>query len=76
MPTARLPDGREVDASSEEWRHVCEARAILDLRTLAERRAHLEAVEQRRGKESADRLRVTMKALWEADTARRSTPTG
>ena len=74
MPTARLPDGREVDASSEEWRHVCEARAILDLRTLAERRAHLEAVEQRRGKDAADRLRVTMKALWDAKT--RSTPTG
>ena len=67
MPTARLPDGREVDASSEEWRHVCEARAILDLRTLAERRAHLEAVEQRRGKDAAERLRGTMKALWESE---------
>lgn len=76
MSLVRLLDGREVDSTSEHWRHECEARAIAKLPTLNERRAHLEAVEQRRGKESADRLRVTMKALWEADTARRSTPTG
>ena len=61
----RLLDGREVDSSSEHWRHECEARAIAALPTLAERRAWLEQVEQRRGKESADRLRVTMKLLWQ-----------
>jgi hypothetical protein len=67
MPFVDLPDGRRVDSSSEEYRHLCEARAILDLRTLAERRAHLEAVEQRRGKDAAERLRGTMKALWESE---------
>lgn len=61
-----LLDGREVDSASEEWRHECEARAVADLRTLDERRAWLEAVEKRRGKPAADRLRATMKALWEA----------
>lgn len=76
MSLVRLLDGREVPTDSEHWRHECEARAIAKLPTLNERRAHLEAVEQRRGKEAAERLRVTMKAIWEAEQARRSTPTG
>jgi|LakMenE01Jun11ns_1017448.scaffolds.fasta_scaffold7646865_2 hypothetical protein len=74
MPLVLLLDGREVDSTSEHWRHECEARAIAALPTLNERRTHLEAVEQRRGKDAADRLRVTMKLLWDAKT--RSTPTG
>ncbi len=74
MNLVRLLDGREVSSSSEHWRHECEARAIAALPTLNERRAWLEAVEKRRGKDAADRLRVTMKALWDAKT--RSTPTG
>ena len=74
MSLVRLLDGREVPSDSEHWRHECEARAIAALPTLAERRAWLEQVEKRRGKESADRLRVTMKLLW--DTKTRSTPTG
>jgi len=62
MPT--LPDGREVASDSEEWRHCCEADAINKLPTLADRRAWLEAIEKRRGKPEADRLRKTMLALW------------
>ena len=65
MNTARLPDGREVDTASEDWRHYCEAKAIAALPTLSERRAWLEAVEKRLGKASADRLRETMRQLWE-----------
>lgn len=61
-----LLDGRHVPSDSEEWRHETEARAIADLRTLNERRAWLEALEARRGKPAADRLRATMKALWKA----------
>ena len=61
-----LIDGTEVDSASEAWRHECEARAIAALPTLADRRAWLEAVEKRRGKDEADRLRKTMTALWEA----------
>lgn len=64
MPT--LHDGREVDSSSEEWRHECEARSIMAIKTLAERRAFLDGVEARRGKDAADRLRATIKALWDA----------
>jgi hypothetical protein len=59
-----LLDGRQVDSASEEWRHETEARAIAALRTLAERRACLEAIEKRRGAAAADRVRETMKQLW------------
>ena len=65
MNLVHLLDGREVPSDSEEWRHECEARAIAALRTLAERREWLERVEKRRGKAAADRLRATMKQLWE-----------
>lgn len=61
-----LLDGRKVDAACEDWRHECEARAIAALRPLEARRAWLEAIEHRRGKPEADRLRATMKALWSA----------
>ncbi|MBX3603174.1 MAG: hypothetical protein KF863_21345 [Rubrivivax sp.] len=60
----RLLDGTEVDASSEEWRHECEARAIAALPSLAERRAWLEDLERKRGKPAVDRLRVTIGELW------------
>ena len=66
MTTVTLLDGTQVDSTSEAWRHECEARAIAALRTLDERRAWLESVEKRRGKDAADRLRQTMKALWGA----------
>ena len=64
MPT--LIDGTEVDSASEAFRHECEARAIAALPTLADRRAHLEVIEKRRGKGEADRLRRTIGALWDA----------
>lgn len=65
MPCVTLVDGRQVDSSSEEWRHETEARAIAALPTLAERRAWLEDIEKKRGKNAADMLRVTMRALWD-----------
>lgn len=67
-----LLDGRQVDSASEDWRHECEARMVAGRRTLDERREYLDAVERRRGKASADRLRDTMRQLWEA----RKPPTG
>lgn len=63
MPT--LHDGREVATDSEEWRHETEARAIMALPTTQDRRTWLEGIEVKRGKEAADRLRATIKALWE-----------
>lgn len=65
MTTVTLQDGRQVDSASEEWRHECEARSILKLRTIDARREHLDAIEKRRGKAEADRLRETVRALWE-----------
>lgn len=65
MPSVTLVDGRQVDSSSEEWRHEAEARAIAKLPTLAERRAWLDDIERKRGKPAADRLRSTMRALWD-----------
>ena len=66
MPFAELLDGRMVDSSSEEYRHLCEARHIAKLPTLADRRAWLEAIEHKRGKAEADRLRLTMGEIWKA----------
>lgn len=65
MPGVTLLDGRQVESDSEEHRHECEARAIAALPTLEQRRAWLELIEKRRGKPAADRLRATMKLLWE-----------
>lgn len=65
MKTVRLLDGNEVADDSEDWRHECEARAIAKLPTLAERRAWLDDIERKRGKPAADRLRRTMRKLWE-----------
>ena len=65
MTTARLINGTEVDTASEAWRHECEARAILALPTLAERRAWMETIERKRGMPAANALRLTMRAIWE-----------
>lgn len=62
MPT--LHDGRQVPAGSEEWRHFCEARHIMGLASADERREWLDAIEKKRGKAAADRLRETIRALW------------
>lgn len=61
-----LIDGRQVESDSEEWRHETEARHIASLPTLAERRTWLEAIENKRGKGEADRLRKTMGEIWKA----------
>lgn len=65
MKVVRLHDGREVDTASEEWRHTCEAKSLLALPTLFERRRAIERIEQARGKPEADRLRATMTKLWQ-----------
>ena len=54
----------KVDTSSEAWRHECEARSILALSTLDERRAWLRDIERLRGIAAADQLRETMARLW------------
>ena len=48
---------------SEQYRHSCEVRDILN-RPLMERRSLLADIEQRRGKDAADRLRNDIARLW------------
>ena len=71
----RLIDGREVPSDSEEWRHECEARAVLSMLTLAQRRQYLfgkldalgelkGGVQQQRGKAATRRLENTIMAIW------------
>lgn len=49
--------GIEVDTYSEEWRHECECRWLLDsLPSKQERREYLDKVEKRRGKPAADKM--------------------
>lgn len=63
MNMKTLHDGRQVDSSSEDWRHECEARTLLGW-PVGERKAHLMAVEQRRGIPERQRLQDTLMALW------------
>lgn len=64
MTNVRLTDGREVANDSEEWRAECEARAVLQMPTLQQRRDFLAAVETRRGKPAADKLKADIMRLW------------
>lgn len=60
----KLVDGRTVCNTCEDWRHECEARAIMDLRSTNERRAWLEGIEKKRGQAARLALQDTIKALW------------
>ena len=59
-----LCDGTEVSSYSEAWRHETEARWILKLGSLDERRAWLQGLEKRRGKAHVEQLKTTMRNLW------------
>lgn len=59
-------DGTVVSTHSEAWRHECEARAILQIPRLWDRQQHLARTEKLRGKKTADALKNTMLAIWDA----------
>lgn len=70
-----LHDGRQVDSWSEDWRHECEARYILAMPNLQERRNFLYGYEKPDGKKfqgvlgmrgaaEVKRLEKTMLAIW------------
>lgn len=70
-----LHNGRKVLSDSEEWRHECEARHVINMRGIAERRAYLRGriddhgkihggVLQKRGEEAVKRLEKTIKEIW------------
>lgn len=76
-PRVTLVDGQEVCTWCEEWRHECEARTILSMPTLRQRRAYLygtpdhkgvvkRGIQQLRGEAAVKRLETTMMALWNA----------
>ncbi len=53
----------EIDKYSEEWRHECEARAVLNM-PLLDGQNYLQLVEQKRGKSARDYLQVKVRELW------------
>lgn len=71
-----LHDGRQVPSDSEEWRHETEARFIIGMPDLIQRRRYLYGrrdditgemkggIRQRRGEEAVKRLEQTIKAIW------------
>jgi hypothetical protein len=60
-----LHDGREVASDSDEWRHECQCIAILRLSPLDVRRDCLAQLEKKYGKPYVDRVKETMKQMWE-----------
>ena len=52
-----------MDTSSEEWRHICEARTCLRMPLLS-RQAHLQGVEKKRGEGERRRLENSIFRLW------------
>jgi hypothetical protein len=61
----QLIDGKFVERDAEEWRHECEARYVLSLSSLEERRRFLSVIESKRGLPAANALRWTMTLLHE-----------
>lgn len=61
-----LHDGTVVSSYSEAWRAECEARAVVNMATLQQRRDYLAGVEKKRGPASAQELRRHVARLWEA----------
>jgi hypothetical protein len=70
-----LPDGTQVNNYSEAWRAHTEAKWVLEKLPLVvnrrrkstpqiSRRDYIYGVEQRRGKDAADRLKRGVRALW------------
>lgn len=76
MPsTVTLRDGRQVLSDSEEWRHECEARAVIAMPGQAARRAFLRGkmddkgvirggVLAKRGEAAVKHLEDTIKEIW------------
>lgn len=64
--TAVLHDGRRCCTWCDDWRHECEARAVLAMPSRDDRRAYLDALGKRRGLKAKARLADTVRAIWEA----------
>jgi uncharacterized Zn finger protein (UPF0148 family) len=65
-PFKTLIDGRVVCHQCEAWRAECEARTVLRMPTLAQRRKFLADVEKHRGEVAANQLKSDIRKLWDA----------
>ena len=61
-----LIDGSMAFNDSDAWRHECEARFVLNLPSLDDRRVWLFDLERRRGPEAVAEMKATMTTLHEA----------
>ena len=77
-PLVTLHDGRQVPSDSEDWRHECEAQAIIALPTVSMCRAALRGtldgagklrggILEKRGEAAVQRLEETIKRIWYAN---------
>jgi len=79
MPTALMPDGREVDTASEEWRLECLRRytaeqpavdrhvaTLLRMGNRQQRAEYATALAERDGQALADRVKAAFLRAWEA----------
>lgn len=62
--TVTLADGRQVLSDSEDWRHECEARTVLEMATKQVRLEFLDKLEKRRGPDARRALELTIMNLW------------
>lgn len=61
----KLHDGTVVQSDSEAWRAECEARSLLRRPSRQSRLYWLAMVEQKRGKDSRDKLYADAMRIWE-----------
>ena len=59
-----MPDGREVDTWSEEWRAHCEALHVLNIKRKVDRQRYIERVRAIRGDKPAEKLAGDVIAVW------------
>lgn len=75
-PRVRLLDGRQVCTYSQDWRHECEARAVLAMPDKLQRRQYLRGayegeklirrgILQIRGEKACAELEATIRQIWE-----------
>lgn len=64
-----LRDGKVVCSSCPLWRAECEARWVVNLPSLEQRRDYIAGVRKERGKRAAEELKAEVAAEWERKKA-------
>lgn len=68
-PWKTLADGRVVCHRCEDWRAECEARVVINMPTVQERRKFIADVTRARGEAAAEKLKQDIRTLWYVRTA-------